>query len=327
MEITVLTESEIRQCAKIDAEAIAAIEDGFSRLSAGGVTMPPILRVDVPENNGELDVKTAYIRGLDSFAVKMSSGFFDNYKLGLPSLSGMMILFSTKTGAPQAVLLDNGYLTDVRTGAAGAAAAKWLAREDIETAGVIGAGAQARYQMMGLKQVRDFKKLFVYSLEGVEQYVEEMTPVLGVEIVAVDAETVVRNSDVVVTTTPARQPHLKGEWLHPGLHITAMGADAEGKQELTVDALERADRLVCDRKSQSFRLGELHHGLEAGVIAEDDATVVELGEVTSGKKPGRQSDDEITICDLTGTGMQDTVIATITYQKAVEQGFGLPIES
>lgn len=327
MKVIVLKETDIRKSVRMNMEAIAVVEDGFSRLARGEVTMPPIMRVDVPEKNGEVDVKSAYVRGVDGLAVKMSSGFFDNYKLGLPSLSGMMILLSARTGVPQAVLLDNGYLTDVRTGAAGAVAAKWLAPQEVETAGVIGAGSQARYQMMALKQVRDYQRLLVYSLEGTEKYVDEMASVLGVEIVAVkDPAEVVENSQVVVTSTPSKEPYLKAEWLHPGMHITAMGADAEGKQELFPQALKAADRLFCDRKSQCFRLGELHHALEAGLISEE-SPVTELGEVTAGMQPGRVDPSEITICDLTGTGVQDTVIANLAYKKALEQNFGVRIES
>ncbi|MGB7873895.1 MAG: cyclodeaminase [Anaerolineales bacterium] len=327
MKIKILTESELHQCIMITPEVINAIEEGFTSLSQDHVTMPPIMRIEFPEVNGEVDVKSAAVGELDGFAIKVSSGFFDNHKLGLSSLSGMMTLFSAKTGIPQAVLLDNGYLTDVRTGAAGAVAARHLARENVETVGVIGAGAQARYQMIGLKQVRDFKRVLVYSLDGMDAYVEEMPGVLGVDVQPVDGvEAVVRESDIVVTTTPAKKPYLKAEWLHLGLHITAMGADAEEKGELFAESLGRADLLVCDRRSQSFRLGEFHHGLEAGVLtSQNDA--VELGEITSGRKAGRTSDEQITICDLTGTGMQDTVIATLAYQKATSQGMGLEIES
>jgi ectoine utilization protein EutC len=328
MEITILTEAEIRDCVALDHKAISAVAEGFTRLAAGEATLPPILRVDIPEHKGEVDVKTAYVHGLDSFAIKIASGFFDNYRLGLPTGSGMMVVMSAKTGRPEAVLLDNGYLTDVRTGAAGALAARHLARKEIETAGVIGSGMQARYQMVALRQVRDFERLIVYGIipEQVERYAVEMGPALGVEVIqAENAETVVRNSDVVVTCTPSREPYLKAEWLHPGLHITAMGSDSEEKQELHADALGRADRLVCDRKSQCFRLGELHHGLEEGVISRDD-DIAELGELTSGRKPGRRSDEEITICDLTGVGVQDTAIALLAYRKAMEKGMGLSIQ-
>ena len=328
MKITILTETEIRNCVALDHEAISAIADGFTSLAAGEVTLPPIMRIVIPEHEGEVDVKTAYVRGFDSFAIKIASGFFENYRLGLPTGSGMMVLVSARTGIPETVLLDNGYLTTVRTGAAGAVAARHLAREKIETAGVIGSGTQARYQMMALKQVRDFRRLMIYGIipDQVEQYAVEMAPLLGVEIVkAEDAETVVRTSDVVVTATPSREPYVKAEWLHPGLHITAMGSDGEDKQELYADVLGRANLLVCDRKSQCFRLGELHHGLEEGIISRDDE-IFELGELTSGQKPGRRNDEEITICDLTGVGVQDTAIALLAYRKAVEKGMGLQIQ-
>ena len=327
MTITILTEADIRSCVELNEEAISAVANGFTSLAAGEAILPPIVRVDVPEHQGEVDIKTAYIRGLDSFAIKVAAGFFENYRLGLPTGSGMMVLVSAKTGRPEAILLDNGYLTDVRTGAAGALAARYLARERMDTAGVIGSGAQARYQMMALKQVRDFRRLMVYGIipEQVEQYAAEMAPLLGVEVVKAESvETVVRNSDVVVTCTPAKEPYLKAKWLHPGLHITAMGTDSEEKQELYAAALARADLLVCDKKSQSFRLGEFHNGLEAGVISEDDP-IVELGELTRGREPGRTSDDQITICDLTGVGVQDTAIATLAYQKTMEKGLGLRV--
>lgn len=329
MEVTILTEGEIRQCVEMDHEAIGVVEDGFTRLANGQATIPPIMRVDIPENRGEVDVKSAYIRGRDSFAIKIASGFFENYRLGLPSGSGMMVLVSSKTGVPEAVLLDNGYLTNVRTGAAGAVAAKYLARERIDTAGVIGSGTQARYQMVALKLVRNFQRLMIYGIvpDEVEQYVSEMAPVLGVEIVkAKDAETVVRGSDIVITTTPSREAYLKAEWLHPGLHITAMGSDAEEKQELYADVLRHVDLIVCDLKSQCFRLGELHHGLEGGTISPDEE-IIELGELTSGQKPGRISTEQITTCDLTGVGVQDTAIALLAYRKAADKELGIQIDA
>jgi ectoine utilization protein EutC len=327
MKMTILTESEIRSCVTLDQEAISAVAEGFARLAAGEATLPPILRVDIPEHRGEVDVKTAYLHGLDRFAIKIASGFLDNYRLGLPTGSGMMVVVSARTGVPEALLLDNAYLTDVRTGAAGALAARHLARKEIETAGVIGSGTQARYQMVALKQVRDFRRLMVYGIlpAQVEEYVAEMGSLLGVEVIrAGDVEEVVRCSDVVVTCTPSREPYLRAEWLHPGLHITAMGSDAEEKQELFPEVLASVDLLACDRKSQCFRLGELHHGLEAGLISREDE-IVELGELVSGRRPGRTSDQEITLCDLTGVGVQDTAIALLATRKAAERGLGLQV--
>ena len=325
--ILVLNEKEIRQCVSLDEEALEEVSKGFTALANGEVTLPPILRIDVPEQHGEVDVKTAYIHGLDSFAIKIASGFFNNHKLGLPTGSGMMVLVSALSGNPIAILLDNGYLTDVRTGIAGAIAAKHLARTEIKTAGVIGSGMQSRFQIHALKLVRDFSKLLVYGIvpDAVDQYVQEMSSALNIEVVKTEnAETVVRQSDIVVTTTPSREPYLQAEWLHPGLHITCMGSDSEDKQEIFPDVFLRADKVFCDKKSQVTRLGELHHAKKAGLISEDQVT--ELGELTAGKKVGRESEEEITICDLTGVGIQDTQIARLAYQNAIEKNLGLSID-
>jgi ornithine cyclodeaminase len=327
MSITILTEKELRECITLDQETISAIEDGFSMLSQDKVSVPPIMRIDVPKHNGEVDVKTAYVEGLERFAIKIASGFFENRRLGLPTGSGMMVLINAKTGFPETVLLDNGYLTDVRTGAAGAVAAKHLARKKIQTVGVIGSGTQARYQVRGLSLVREFESLLVFGIvpEEVSAYVSEMESFLGVEIVqAEDLESVVCNSDVVITTTPAREPYLRAEWLHPGLHITAMGSDSEEKQELHAAVLGEADLIVCDRRSQCERLGELHHALVEGVLQPDD-DIAELGDLTSGKRAGRTSDEQVTVCDLTGVGVQDTMIAVQAQRKALEKQMGLQI--
>ncbi|HWK23866.1 MAG TPA: cyclodeaminase [Ureibacillus sp.] len=310
-------EEEIRKFVAVNEKAIQIVEDGFTALASGNVTLPPIMRIDIPENNGEIDVKTAYIKGLDTFAIKISSGFFNNPILGLPSLSGMMILFNTTTGLTESILLDNGYLTDVRTAAAGAVAAKYLAKQNIQNVGVIGTGIQARYQIEALSKVRKFDTIQVYGRneEAAHKYAAEMEANLGKKvIIAKSPEQVVKESEVVVTTTPATSPIIKAEWLHPGLHITAMGSDAEHKQELDAKIFGQADLIVCDVKSQVFRLGELHHAKEQNIL-HDDSAILEIGEITAGLKNGRENDQQITVCDLTGTGVQDTVIARFAYEQ------------
>ena len=325
----IFTEQDLKEYVQLNSEAVKLVEDAFTKLSKNEASMPPIMRVDIEDQNGEVDVKTAYIKGKDMFAIKISSGFFNNYQLGLPTGNGMMVLISTETGVPEAILLDNGYLTDVRTAAAGAVAAAFLSKKSIETVGVIGAGSQAKYQLRALNIVRKFNKVLVYarSLERSRKFAEEMTAELGVEVFAVgSAEEVVRNSETVITTTPAKEPIIKADWLHPGLHITAMGSDAEHKQELEPEVLARADILVCDTKAQCARLGELHHALKAGVLTEE-SQVVELGDLTSFKAVGRVNEDQITICDLTGTGVQDTAIALFAYQEMTKRNKGLRIEN
>jgi len=322
----ILTEPELRRLVRVDLEAVEAIERAFTWLAQGRVTMPPIMHLEVGRA-GDVDIKAAYVEGLDRFAVKLGAGFFGNHKLGLPNSPAMMVVLSSRTGMPEAVLLDNAYLTDVRTGAAGAVAARHLAPKVVRTAGQIGAGVQGRFQMTGLKAVRDFKRLIIYDLDRdrLEGYREEMSGLLGVEVIlASGPEEVVRESQVVVTSTPARKPYLQAGWLHPGLHLTAMGADLPDKQELEAEVLARADLLVCDRKTQALAMGELHHGLTAGVLT-PESVIVELGEITSGSRPGRTSESQITLCDLTGTGVQDTAIADLALTKAARAGVGTSI--
>jgi ornithine cyclodeaminase len=337
--VLVLSEPELRRLVTLDLDALAAIEDAFTRLAAGQADVPPILGLFVPERHGEIDVKAAFIHGLPSLAVKIASGFFDNGRWGLPSGSGLMVVLSTRTGYPQAVLLDNGYLTDVRTALAGAAAAKHLAPERVRTVGVIGAGTQGRYQVRALQLVRSFERVLVYdrSPEAVDAYVREMPEVLGrdqarptsagpVSVAPADPETVVRESDVVITCTPSHEPIVRAAWLHPGMHITAMGADVPEKQELESECLRRADLLACDLKVQCFARGEFHHALAIGALPADVA-VTELGELTSGRAPGRQGASAISVCALTGVGVQDTAIALLAFDRAVAAGLGMAFQA
>jgi ornithine cyclodeaminase len=309
----------------LDLEALDTIANAFSRLARGEATVPPIIGVEVPERRGEVDVKTAYVRGLDSFAVKIASGFYDNAARGLPTSSGMMVLISAHTGFPEAVLLDNGYLTAVRTACAGAIAAKYLSRGRVDTVGVIGTGLQGRQQVKALALVRQFRRVIAYDQEAVNlrRYVAEMSDLLHVPVIAAtDPSEAVVASDVVITSTPARQPYLKAEWLHAGLHITAMGADAPEKQELHPEVMGRADVIVCDLITQCSVRGELHHALEARTVTEVQR-IIELGELTSGRKAGRTTDSELTVCDLTGVGVQDTAIALLAFTKAMQKGLGV----
>lgn len=317
MPAITLTEAELRELVTMDEAALSRVEDGFRRLAAGDVEMPPIQSLKVPEAHGEVDIKSAYVRGWESFAVKISSGFFDNPSRGLPSGSGLMVLLSSETGVPQAVLLDNGYLTHVRTGLAGAVAARLLAPEQVETVAVFGAGDQARYQVRAVAMVRSPRRVLVHARnqQRAAACARELGEILGIEARAVTSpEEAVREAQVVVTTTPATSPILRAEWLHPGLHITAMGSDAPDKQELEVGVLAQADVVVCDRRSQARRLGELRAAQEAGAVNVDD--VPELGEVLAGEAVGRTGPEQVSVCDLTGTGVQDTAIARFALERA-----------
>lgn len=285
--------------------------------------MPPVLSMAIPDSNGEVDVKTAWISGFDGFAIKISPGFFDNPKIDLPSLNDLMVLLSAKTGMVEALLLDNGYLTDIRTAAAGAVAARHLAPSQVETAGVIGTGVQARLQLQAAHLMRPFRKAQVWGRDRAkaEACARDINAALGIDArYESDPARLVAQSQLVVTTTPAEHPVLKAEWLHPGLHITAMGSDQEGKNEIEPAALAAADIYVADRVSQCEKLGELRSALVVALWTR--GTPPELGEIIGGMKPGRTDDSQVTICDLTGTGVQDTAIATLALAIARQVGVG-----
>jgi ornithine cyclodeaminase len=273
--------------------------------------VPAVINLEVPSPRGEFHVKTAFIEGVPHVAVKVASGFYDNPAKGLPSGSGLMAVFDATTGMPSALLLDNGFLTDIRTGAAGAIAAEALAPATIETVGVLGSGLQARHQVHCLRVVRSFQRIVAWSPDRahLDAYCREMRS-SGFEVAAAaSAEEVCRAADVLITATPARRPLIDAEWLHPGQHITALGSDSPGKQELAADCLDRADLVVVDRYSQCAAFGELKHALDAGLLTRHDVHA-ELGQVVAAVKPGRTSASQITIADLTGVGFQDTAIAS-----------------
>lgn len=326
--MTILTEADLRRLVPLDVDAVACVEDAFRALATKPVAMPPILRLDVPEHNGEVDVKTAYVPGLAGFAIKISPGFFDNPKKGLPSVNGLMVYFSAETGVVEAVLLDNGYLTDVRTAAAGAVAARHLSREDSAVAAILGGGVQARLQLEALALVRPIRaaRIWARRADRAAATAEAATGSLGIPVTAVaDAAEAVRGADIVVTTTPATSPILKAEWLTPGQHVTAMGSDAEHKNEIDPAIFAKAV-YVADSLSQTRRLGELHHAVAAGLIPEAQV-FPEIGQVIAGIAGGRAAPDDLTLCDLTGTGVQDTAIATLAVARARAAKAGTPFES
>lgn len=327
-DIKILTEADLRSAIGLDNDAVTCIEQAFHLLATKDVVMPPILSFHVPKHNGEVDVKTAYVPGIDSFAIKMSPGFFDNPKLGLPSLNGLMVLFDAQTGIVKAVLLDNGFLTDVRTAAAGAVAAKHMSRDDSKIAGILGSGTQARLQLEALTLVRGIEKAVIWGRDAdkAAECARECSTLLGIEVVTGSIDDVMTAADIVVTTTPSGTPLIRADMLHPGQHITAMGADADYKTELAPDVISAATLFVCDRLSQSIKQGELRPAIAAGTVTDMDS-IPELGQIIAGQKSGRQSAKDITVCDLTGTGLQDTAIATLAEARADAAGAGTTIHS
>ncbi len=296
--------------------AVRAIREAFRADGEGRTRVPPVINLDVPGVGGEFHVKTALIDGVPHVAIKIASGFPGNASKGLPTGSGMMAVFDRTTGLPSALLLDNGFLTDIRTGAAGAVAADVLAPKSIRTVGVLGSGLQARYQIDCLRIVRDFSRIVAWSptRSRLESYCAGMRR-SGYEMkAAATIEEVCRAADVLITATPSREPLVRADWLHAGQHVTALGSDSPGKQELDAACFRSVDRVAVDRFAQCVAFGETKYALEAGHVRSD--AIVELGAIVAGRTPGRTGDAQLTIADLTGVGFQDTAIASAALELA-----------
>jgi len=322
-KVLMLTKEEIQSVLTLD-DCISVVEEGFKAYNSGKAVVPFPVALLVPDHNGDVHIKPGYIKGSATYTVKIASGFYDNLKLGLPSSHGMLLVFDARTGDPLCIEVDRCLVTDLRTAAAGAVAAKALAKKDVGIVTVMGTGTQARYQIEALSKVRKFTELRVWgrTRAQVDRYVADMSKTLEAEIIPYEsAEKAVRGSDVVVTTTTSTSPIVKGSWLSKGVHITAMGSDSPEKQELDSEVLRLADKYVCDSIRQCAELGELHHAIKDGTMTEVDVHG-ELGEILLGRKSGRERDDEITVCDLTGIAVQDVVSAQLVYERALKKNIG-----
>ena len=322
----ILNKKDIIKHVKLNEDLIPIIEDAFKSLSKGKTVMPPIMRIDIEKYHGESDIKAAYVEGLDSFAIKIASGFFDNPKLGLPSSNGLMVLLDSETGVIKSVLLDEGYLTDTRTAIAGAIAAKYLSNQDASNLGIIGAGIQARLQLKAILLVRKINKINLWARDKVkvDEFIDSLKD-LKIDInISESCKELASSSDIILTTTPSKKPLLEFDWIKKGTHITAMGSDAEQKNELHPAMIKLCDKYIPDNQPQTTILGELHHAIKENLISPvhkfDD-----LGSVIIDPSLGRKNKEDITICDLTGTGVQDTAIARYTYNICKENNLGIKI--
>ena len=289
-------------------DLMAEIEQGFVAYSQGRAVVPPVGELVMKDPPGDVHIKYGYIIGDDYYVIKIASGFFENPKLDLPSSNGLMLVFSQKTGVIEAILLDEAYLTDVRTAVAGAIAAKYLAPSKVERIGIIGTGVQARLQLEYLAPVTDCRDVLVWGRNGdkLSAYEQDMSA-KGFEVsTTTDADDIIASCNLIVMTTAATSPLLSGQ-VRPGTHITAMGSDTHDKQELHADILQHADLVVTDSISQCLERGEIHQAINSNAIAETD--LVELGSIIAGDVAGRTSDDQITVADLTGVAVQDIQIA------------------
>ncbi|WP_306025450.1 ornithine cyclodeaminase family protein [Oceaniradius stylonematis] len=292
-----------------DVDVVSEVEAGFAAFSRGEVTVPPVGELLFPDVHGEMHIKYGAVRGDDVFVIKVATGFFGNPALGLPPFGGCMLVLSQKTGMVEAVLLEEGELTNHRTAAAGAVAAKHLAPKNVGCIGIIGSGVQARLQADYLRRVAPCRRLMIWGRRDASRSAAARDiAAMGYAVEeAGSPDDVARHCRLIVTTTPAETPLLSADMIAPGTHITAMGSDTPDKNELSPDLLGRADLVVADSIAQCQERGEIFHALGAGAIGEDD--VIELGTIIDGGHAGRVGDDAITVSDLTGVAVQDIAIA------------------
>ena len=316
---TVLELDDIKQLVDVP-KLIQAIADGFVLYSNDQVVVPPVGFLNFSQPPGDVHIKYGYVKNDDVYVLKMASGFYDNGNLGLPVADGVILVFSQQTGHLKLVLHDECWLTDMRTAAAGAVAAKHLAPETVQNIGIIGTGVQARMQLEMLKEVVDCRSVLVWGRDPdkVQAMIEDLKAKdsiadWGLELKAVaDIDEMVSQSNLIVTTTSAREALVHADAVQKGTHITAMGSDDHGKQELEAELLGKADRVVADSIFQCIDHGECFHAVQNELIEED--SILELGNVISNPELGRNNEDQITVADLTGVAIQDIQIAKMVGQ-------------
>ncbi len=321
-EILFLAPQDVQKLLSLQ-ECIVAVEECFRLYGEGKAQAPAVLSMHVEGGGfhvkaGILHLKRPY------FAAKINGNFPGNFNtFGLPTIQGVIVLSDGENGTPLAIM-DSRDVTCLRTAAATAVAAKYLARTDSRTVTICGCGEQGRLQLRALTYVRQLQTVFAYDQrpEQTKTYAAELASELKIPVTPVtDLATFARQSDICVTCTPSQRPLLGEDDVRPGTFIAAVGADNPLKQEIHPVLLAQS-KLVCDVLEQCAVMGDLHHALEAGVVDRSDVHA-ELGEVVAGKKPGRESGEEITIFDSTGMALQDVAAAAMLYEKAKQQNAGI----
>jgi alanine dehydrogenase len=323
MEVLWLTEDDVKSILTMD-EAIAAVKGAFLDHANSKTQMPSKSYLYFTQYDGDLRTMPAYLQGLDVAGVKIVNVHAKNPSIGLPTVMALLTLVSPKTGAPLAIMGATN-LTAMRTGAAGAVAAKLLARKDSRIVGMIGAGVQAKTQLLGLSRQFEIEAVSIFdaSLSQSESFIRDCRDFLDCEYRKASKPEDACRCDILVTTTPSRSPVVRREWVLSGTHINAIGADAKGKQELE-SALVKSSKVFVDDMAQAVHSGEVNVPISSGVILPEDIHS-QLGNVLAGKNSGRENDQEITIFDSTGLAIQDVATGWRVYEKAALIGKGLKI--
>jgi ornithine cyclodeaminase/alanine dehydrogenase-like protein (mu-crystallin family) len=299
-----------------DRAALDSAQRAFTALGRGAARVPPPLGLDLADPPGEVHVKGAALAGAPVFAFKVATGFYGNAARGLPTGAGLVLVFDAATGFPLGLLADNGYLTDLRTAAAGALAVRHLTADKPLVVAMVGAGIQAHLQLRLARLVRELAEVRVWSPRESSRRAYAADVHKRMDVPVVPAHTVadaVRDADLVFTVTPSRVPLVLPGMLASGATVVAVGSDGPEKRELAAEVVAGAGKVVTDLTAQCLRLGELHHAVDAGLMSGSDVHA-ELGRIVVGDRPGREGGETI-VCDLTGVGAQDAAIAEAAWER------------
>ncbi|MCZ3365782.1 MULTISPECIES: alanine dehydrogenase [Methanobacterium] len=321
-ETILLNQSQVKELTTMK-EIIENVETAYEFHAERKVQMPPKEYIFYKKFRGDLRIMPCFVRGLNESGVKNVNVHPDNpRKHNLPTVMAMIELVDPKTGFPVSVM-DGTWITDMRTGAAAGVATKYLARDNSEILGLVGAGVQAATGLEAIMEVMDIKEVRVScrTCQTRESFAQKASEKYGIPVKAVDTiKEAVQGADVLLTTTPAREPVVKSKWVSPGTHINAMGADAPGKQELDSHILQKS-KIIIDCWDQASHSGEINIPVQEGIVRQRDIHG-KIGDVIIGSIPGRTSDEEITVFDSTGLAVQDIVTAWNVYEKALQKGIG-----
>lgn len=297
-------------------DLIPLIEEGFVEYSKGNVIVPPVGELLFHDPPGDVHIKYGAIKNDDYYVIKIASGFSKNQELfGISALQGLMLIYNQKSGEPLGILLDEGHLTTVRTAIAGSIMAKYMAPKKVSKIGIVGTGSQAREQLLYLKPVVNCRDVVIWgrSEDNLLKIKDEMEKE-GFNITTTTImDELTTTCNLIVTTTSANTELIKAEQIQKGTHITAMGSDTIEKQELDPNILKIADKVIVDSISQSKERGEVYHALKRNIISEDK--LIEIGTMIENNSFQRNSENEITIGDLTGVAVQDIQITKAVYLK------------
>jgi alanine dehydrogenase len=307
-------------------DVIKAVEGGYKEMGSGTARVPPRIRLDIEAYNGNILVMPAYLTGMNALATKLVTTHLDNPRLNLPTVVGTIIVHDPENGLPLAIM-DGTYITAMRTGAAGAVAAKYLSREDSSTVTIVGTGVQGRSQLLALCEVRKIQKVFAFDSDSkrCKNYVDEMKKRVRAKVSQVsNLQDAVGESDIIVTATPSFQPIIKGDWIKEGCHLTGIGSHSPDARELDENVIGRASKVVLDTWDAKL-VGDIAYPVSKGLFKEEDI-YGDIGAIVSGKKSGRTSSTEITVFKSVGTAVIDVATAFRAYTLAVKKRIGKRID-